>query len=310
MAETRRVALFLTREDEAQRMWAETVREESRRHGFALAQHWNDVSVEQNHAISDCVFHDTADAFLILPASVSGPAALLAQAASKGKAVILLDRLTHDLDPATSWSLPRIRQDHPGVLAVRVSPDEVAIGRVQGRQVLALLPKGGTVLYVQGNMMTAGAVHRTAGFEEVLAGQPGYKVGKVDGGWTSPRAEAGLHAWLSLVLIDVSYCPDLVVSQSEVMVEGIRRALARSGREFSRPELERLPITACDGMPAFKRAVDEHRLAATIEIPSRTAAAMQVLGDFWTRGTPPTELELLLPPDSYPSLKDLARRAL
>ena len=36
MAETRRVALFLTREDEAQQMWAKTVREEPQRRGFAL----------------------------------------------------------------------------------------------------------------------------------------------------------------------------------------------------------------------------------------------------------------------------------
>jgi len=310
MAETRRVALFLTREDEAQRMWAETVREESRRRGFALQQYWSDESVEQNRAISDCIFHDTADALLILPVSTSGPAALLAQAAAKGKSVILLNRLTRDLDPATSWSLPRLRKDCPGVLAVRVAPDELGIGRVQGRQVLALLPKGGTVLYVQGNMMTSGAIDRTAGLEEVLAPHQGYKVGKIDGGWTSPRAETGLHAWLSLMLIDASYRPELVVSQSEVMVEGIRRALARLAREFSRPELERLPITACDGMPAFKRAVDERRLAATIEIPSRATAAMQVLVDFWTRGQTPAGLELLLPPSSYPSLEDLARRAL
>ena len=111
-------------------------------------------------------------------------------------------------------------------------------------------------------------------------------------------------------LIDASYRPELVASQSEVMVEGIRRALARLAREFSRPELERLPITACDGMPAFKRAVDERRLAATIEIPSRATAAMQVLVDFWTRGQTPAGLELLLPPSSYPSLEDLAHRAL
>jgi ABC-type sugar transport system substrate-binding protein len=310
MAEAKRIALFLMRKDEAQLSWAATTREEAKRRGFALEERWTEEAVEQNRAIADCVYQGTADALMILPVTTSGPAILLSQAASKGIAVILMNRLTNDLNPAMSWSLPRLRKDFPSVLTIRVAPDEIGIGRVQGQQILTLLPRGGTVIYVQGNMLTSGGIDRTAGLQEVLGGRSIYSVGKVDGGWTSPGAEAALHAWFSLMLINTDYRPRLVVSQSEMMVEGIQRALNKAADQFSRPELRSLPITGCDGMAAFKRAVDEGRLAATVQLPSRAEAAMRVLGDFWTRGLIPSALEILLPASSHPSIEDLSRRAL
>jgi ABC-type sugar transport system substrate-binding protein len=108
------------------------------------------------------------------------------------------------------------------------------------------------------------------------------------------------------VLRDARYRLRLVVTQSEVMLAGIRRALERMARELSRPGLLDLPMTACDGMPAFRRAVDEGRLAATVEIPSRTAAAMQVLVDYVSRGALPARSDIALTPSSYPSLDRLA----
>jgi ABC-type sugar transport system substrate-binding protein len=309
MAAIKRVALFLTHDDDAQRAWAATVREACRTAGFELEQHWSEDPTAQNHLIGESIFKGAADALLILPATASGPAALLSQAAARGQAIVLLDRVTHDLSPDVSWSLPRLRRERPDLLAVRVAPDEEEIGRIQGRQILALLPVGGSALYVQGDARTPAASGRTAGLEEVLASRPGYEIRKVDGGWSSARAETAVVEWLKLVLRDPRYRLELVVAQSEVMLEGIRRGLERIARESSRPELLSLPMTACDGLPDFKRAVDEGRLAATVEIPSRTAAAMHILIDYASRGALPASCEIALPPSSYPSLDRLGRPA-
>jgi hypothetical protein len=116
------------------------------------------------------------------------------------------------------------------------------------------------------------------------------------------------------MLLSSGYRLGLVVSQSDVMLEGIRRALERLARELGRAELgraelARVPMTGCDGLPAFKRAVDEGRLAATVEIPSRTEAAMRVLIDFAVRGSVPPRPDVSLAPTSYPALEQLARRA-
>lgn len=308
MASTRRVALFLTHEDAAQRSWADTVQEAGKTHGFDVAVHWTDMSVAQNHAIGDTIFQDTADALLIQPAAISGPAALLSQAARRGKAIVLLDRVANDLDPDRSWSLVRISREYPRQLAVRIAPDEEEIGRIQGRQVLALLPAGGTWLLVQGDPSTPGAIGRTAGIEEILGRRTGYNMGKINGGWSSARAETAVQEWLQLMLIDPNYRLQFAVAQSEVMLDGIRRALDRLAFDHARPELSHVPLTGCDGMPAFKRAVDEGRLAATVEIPSRTVAAVRVLVDYFTHGTLPPSLEIALTPSSYPSLDRLTPR--
>jgi ABC-type sugar transport system substrate-binding protein len=303
MPPTRRVALFLTHEDATQLAWASTVQEAGKKHGFDVALRWSDTSAEQNHAIGDCIFQDTADVLLIMPAAISGPAALLSQAARRGKAIILLDRVANDMDPARSWSLVQISREHPGQLAVRIAPDEVEIGRIQGRQVLALLPTGGSGLLVQGDPSTPGAIGRTTGIDEILASRTTYELAKVNGAWSSARAETAVQDWLKLMLINPAFRLQCVVAQSEVMLDGIRRALERA-----RPELAQLPLTGCDGLPAFKRDVDEGRLAATVEIPSRTEAAVRVLVDYFTRGALPPTQEIALAPSSYPSLARLAAR--
>src|SRR5277367_5127677 len=46
-----------------------------------------------------------------------------------------------------------------------VSSDHVEIGRIQGRQCAALIPKGGTILYVQGPSENSAAKDRTRGMQ-------------------------------------------------------------------------------------------------------------------------------------------------
>src|SRR5262249_40746952 len=47
-----------------------------------------------------------------------------------------------------------------------ISADHIEIGRIQGRQSAALLPKGGSILYVQGPSENSAAKDRTAGMME------------------------------------------------------------------------------------------------------------------------------------------------
>src|ERR1700755_931977 len=47
-----------------------------------------------------------------------------------------------------------------------VSSDHLEIGRIQGRQFAALLPKGGSILYIQGPAENSAAKDRTAGMQE------------------------------------------------------------------------------------------------------------------------------------------------
>src|SRR5215472_5628180 len=47
-----------------------------------------------------------------------------------------------------------------------VSADHEEIGRIQGRQIAALVPRGGPVLYIEGPTRSSSAQKRTAGMQE------------------------------------------------------------------------------------------------------------------------------------------------
>src|SRR5881392_1829902 len=49
-----------------------------------------------------------------------------------------------------------------------VSTDQVEVGRIQARQAMALLPRGGSVLFIQGPSVSSVSRDRQTGFQEVL----------------------------------------------------------------------------------------------------------------------------------------------
>ena len=61
--------------------------------------------------------------------------------------------------------VPELRQSGKAPVFT-VSSDHVEIGRIQGRQCAALLPTGGSVLYIQGPSENSAAKERTLGMQE------------------------------------------------------------------------------------------------------------------------------------------------
>lgn len=308
MARANRIRLFLARPDDTQRSWAAEAREAARRCGCDLSEDWSESFSGQNHEIADCIWKDAADALIILPASQSGPAALLTQALSRGKALVLVNQTRNDFNPEIEWSFPRLRLAFPTVLAARVAPDEKEIGRMQARQVSTLLPKGGQVLYVQGNMLSAGAMGRSEGFDELLAADSRYTIARVDGGWTTDGGERAVREWLATLRIAADFRLDVVCCQNDPMLLGAREALAAAAHDAQVPSLSRALFTGCDGLETVRRDVAAGLVAATIEVPSRTIPAVQLCADYWRSGAIPPDPDVSLQPISVPVLEDLARR--
>jgi ABC-type sugar transport system substrate-binding protein len=308
MSTGKRIGLFLNRHDEAQRAWAAEARALAAELGCEITEYWSE-GINQTRQISDGVWKDPIEALVILPASQSGPAVLLTHALAHGKVVVMIDRTRNDLNAEVSWSLPSLRREFPQLLAACVAPDEEGVGRIQAQQVQALRPGGGHVLYVQGDMLTLGAVARAEGFNAQMAADSRYRVACVDGGWTEERAASAMLAWFRVMHSGPECRVDVVCSQSEVMVPGVRAALVRAAHEYKRPELARVPITACDGQAQYKREVDSGTLAATVEIPSRTPPAVRLCAAFWRSAAVPNEPLVKLQPKSYPALEQVRRRA-
>ena len=77
-----------------------------------------------------------------------------------------------------------------------ITSDHEEIGRIQGKQFAALLPKGGSVLYIQGPSNSSAAKQRTSGMYETKPGNIEVRVLK--GEWTSESAQRSVQAWLRL----------------------------------------------------------------------------------------------------------------
>lgn len=156
-----------------------------------------------------------------------------------------------------------------------VSSDHVEIGRIQGRQCVALLPKGGSVLYIQGPSDNSAAKERTIGMLEAKPANIHLTVLK--GQWTEESAQRAVRSWLKLTTSHRSTI-DLVAAQDDSMAIGARKAFQDLPTENERERWLGLPYLGCDGLPKTGQAwVRSGLLTATIFIPPNSGQAIEML---------------------------------
>jgi ribose transport system substrate-binding protein len=79
-----------------------------------------------------------------------------------------------------------------------VTRDHTEIGRIQGRQFAALLPSGGTVLYIQGPANNSAAQQRTIGMESTKPAN--IQVKALRSSWEETNAYQAVSSWLRQIL--------------------------------------------------------------------------------------------------------------
>jgi ribose transport system substrate-binding protein len=170
--------------------------------------------------------------------------------------------------------LAELRSD-PKVPIFAVTSDHVEIGRIQGRQFAALLPRGGSVLYIEGPSQSASAADRTAG---MLESKPqNIRVTSLKGQWTEESALRTVRSWLSLATSQKVEM-DLVAAQDDSMAMGARKAFEEIPDRMRRDLWLNLPFTGCDGVPDTGQTwVRDGLLAATIHIPPLAGQAVDIL---------------------------------
>lgn len=277
-----KVDVFLTHQDDVQACWLRDAQLAANPYNITLSEHWADDAVSQGRQIVQSIWSPASHALVILAKGSNGPTNLLREAATHGKSVVLLNRTISDMDPSTTWSWPTLNRDFPATLMATVVPDALDTGRIQARQFKALLPRGGTILYVLGDPASSDGTERLRGIEEVLAKNKAYTIATAVGGFLDNASENACRRWLRTALLNPNFHLGVVGSQSETMVPGIRRALQACAANNDRSELLRVPLTAVDGTPRYKQEIDRGLLTATVETPSRIAAAVRVLAEFWS----------------------------
>jgi ribose transport system substrate-binding protein len=184
-----------------------------------------------------------------------------------------------------------------------VSSDHEEIGRIQGRQLAALLPGGGWALCIHGPSDSPAARQRSSGMDESKPAEVQTKPMK--GHWTEASARQAISSWLRLSTSRQSHI-DVIAAQNDAMAVGARKAFEELPDEATRARWLSLPYLGVDGLPKTGMTwVKNGLLAATILVPPNAGQALEMLVRSIRGGSTPPERTLTVP-DSFPSIEQLS----
>lgn len=206
--------------------------------------------------------------------------------------------LNHDAD-----YLQQLRQGaHVPIFSI--SSDHEEVGKIQGQQFAALLPQGGSILYIEGPANSSAAKERTNGMN--LMRPANIQVKTMRANWTEESAHRAVSSWLRLRTSQEMRI-DLVAAQDDSMAAGARKAFAEIA-EGERARWLQIPFTGCDGLPKTGQSwVRSGLLTATIYIRPNTDIALQMLSEAIRTGSQPQARKLTIP-ESIPSIEELTAR--
>jgi ribose transport system substrate-binding protein len=186
-----------------------------------------------------------------------------------------------------------------------ISVDHKEIGKIQGQQFCALLPRGGSLLYIQGPSENSAARDRTLGMHTAI--RPDIQVTALRGQWTEESAYKSISSWLKLnIAHKVSI--NLVGAQNDAMGMGARKAFQDVANLDEREQWLRLAVTGVDGVPQTGQTwVRSGALKATVVVPPNAGEAMSMLSQALQIGITVPERSFTVP-QSFPALEKLVSR--
>jgi ABC-type sugar transport system substrate-binding protein len=274
-----------------------------------LAARKTGVDVQIIHAQNDAINQSTQvlkaiqapkelrpDAIIFEPVGGTALPQVAKAAASAGIGWVILNRDANYIEELRKTSTAPL---------FSISSDHVEIGRIQGRQMAALLRGGGSVLYIQGPSENSAAKDRTAGMQETKPAS--VQVTMLKAQWTQESAQKSVRSWLKLTTSQRAAI-DLISAQDDSMAMGARDAFKELANEDERERWLKLPFTGCDGLPKTGQAwVRSGLLAATVFVPPNAGQAIEMLVDaIQNKKLPPERVVTVAV--SIPALDALTRR--
>jgi ribose transport system substrate-binding protein len=236
------------------------------------------------------------DAIIFEPAGATALPHVAQAAAAAGIGWVVLNR-------EADYTAELRRLYHVPVFSI--TSDHEEIGRIQGRQLMALLPGGGSVLYIQGPSESLAAKQRYFGALETKPETSQLRVLKAR--WTEASAHKVVSSWLSLSTAREMRL-DAVCAQDDSMAMGARRAFEECPHK-QRVQWLRVPFLGCDGLPRTGQTwVRRNLLAATVAIPPNTDQAIEMMVKSIETGVQPAE-HTFTNAQSIPAVETLAEQA-
>jgi ribose transport system substrate-binding protein len=183
-----------------------------------------------------------------------------------------------------------------------VTNNHLETGRIQARQLNALLPAGGMALYLLGTKGSPAYLLRTQGMQEIK--QPNIRLIMLNGSWNEEPAFIAVSKWLQLPTSRDSGV-SVVVAQNDFMAMGARKAFDQIGRR----EWSTIKVLGCDGLKDYGLTwTRQGLLNATVVCPPLSARAMDILAGEVNQGLRAPALTLT-EPISLPPVGELAAAA-
>jgi ABC-type sugar transport system substrate-binding protein len=184
-----------------------------------------------------------------------------------------------------------------------ITSDHEEVGRIQGRQLGALLPQGGSVLYIQGPTESLAAKQRSAGMYESKPADVQIKAMKAQ--WTEESSYKVVSSWLRLSTSQEARI-DAIAAQDDSMAIGARKAFQDHTTGAARDRWLSAPFLGCDGVPKTGQTwVKSGLLAATVVIPPVTGKAIEILVNCFRGGLVVPE-KTVVAPTPFPAIEQLA----
>jgi len=186
-----------------------------------------------------------------------------------------------------------------------VSVDQVEVGRIQARQVMALLPRGGSLLFIQGPSVSSVSKERHDGLLELLPAN--VHLTNLRGRWTEESAYQSVISWFKLMTAQRARI-DLVLAQNDVMGMGAKKAIEGTVTGPDRDDWLEIPITGVDGVLKTGQAwVNSGKLAATVIVPASSGKALRLMAEAIWKGSSVAE-HIYTSPTAFPEIAKLTPR--
>jgi ABC-type sugar transport system substrate-binding protein len=155
-----------------------------------------------------------------------------------------------------------------------VSQDHREIGRMQGRQFAAILPKGGSVLYLRGPATNFLAAQRSEGMESVLPSNIQLKSLKIQ--WTAESALSSVTSWLRLSTVRATDT-HLIAAQNTDFILAAKRAFSENSDGTERDKWLNLPYCGVGVLNQTKPLLADGTLTAALVTSLTMDTALEML---------------------------------
>jgi len=235
------------------------------------------------------------NAFIVEPLSATGLRRVAEAAVAKGIAWVMSNS---EVD-----YIKQLRKS-PSVPVFTVTQGQREIGQLQGKQLAALLPQGGSVFYIEGPNMSSVAVQRREGLESTKPRN--IRITTISSNWNE---ESAFQSTGTRLLLAASRGENfnLVAGQSHELALGARKAFRNIDNQERREKWLGLPFIGSGISGQVKPLVDGGVLAAVVITSVTMELALKILVRAIETQVQPAErsvVEAL----SYPDLEKITAR--